>query len=119
MKHFDREEFACKCCGKLYFDEETLVMFDIARGFSDTPYKVNSGCRCDEHNKLVGGSESSSHRCELRPATAADISVTGSTQRFKILKGLILAGFTRIGIAKNFIHADNDPTKPSRLIWLY
>jgi hypothetical protein len=35
-----------------------------------------------------------------------------------LLPALIHAGFTRIGIAKTFIHADVDDKKPNA-IWLY
>jgi hypothetical protein len=29
------------------------------------------------------------------------------------------AGFNRLGIAKTFIHVDNDPGKPEDTVWLY
>ena len=37
----------------------------------------------------------------------------------KIVQALLTAGFTRIGIASTFIHADDDPSKPQNLIWTY
>ncbi|MFH2000720.1 MAG: peptidase M15, partial [Planctomycetota bacterium] len=38
---------------------------------------------------------------------AADIKATDGPTRGKILKGLYRAGFQRIGVAKDFIHADS------------
>ena len=48
---------------------------------------------------------------------AVDIACDDSVTRQKIVSGLIKAGFTRIGISKTFIHADNDLKTDA--IWLY
>jgi hypothetical protein len=37
----------------------------------------------------------------------------------QIVRGLLDAGFTRIGIAKTFIHADDDAESPQQVMWLY
>ena len=37
----------------------------------------------------------------------------------EVINGLISAGFTRIGIAKTFIHADCDMTLPQEVMFLY
>ena len=77
-------------------------------------------CSCVKHNKLVRGSDTSSHiSTDTIKCTAVDIECTLSTQRFKILSGLIKAGFTRIGIGKTFIHADSDKNKAKEVVWLY
>jgi zinc D-Ala-D-Ala carboxypeptidase len=120
MNNFKEEEFICKCgCGLLNYDKESADMLQIARTFSDTPYVINSACRCVKHNANVSGSDTSSHLADEKPSTAWDIKATNSVTRFKILKGLILAGFTRIGIANSFIHADSDKTKSPGVTWLY
>tara|TARA_E500000318_G_C3426271_1_gene159301 strand:+ start:7 stop:363 length:357 start_codon:yes stop_codon:yes gene_type:complete len=92
-----------------------LELLDNARQIAGIPFKINSGFRTPEHNEKVGGAESSSH---LR-GHAADIHVSSSTYRYEILSALLEAGFTRIGIAKNFIHVDNDPIKTQKVIWTY
>jgi len=48
---------------------------------------------------------------------ASDIRYTSSSECFKILNGLILAGFRRIGIYKTFIHVDIDQDKVQGVIW--
>ena len=91
-----------------------LHKLDEARMLADTPFRITSGYRTTEHNAKVGGRVGSSHL----KGCAVDIAVNNSAQRSAIIQGLVKAGFTRIGIAKTFIHADTDENKPSA-IWLY
>lgn len=114
-RFFKPSEMACGCCGKCEMNEDLYTYLDIAREFADVPFIINSGYRCEAHNKAIGGKPTSSHIKGL----AVDIKATTSTQRSKILHGLVLAGFTRIGIAKDFIHADLDTDKVQDVCWLY
>ena len=115
MKHFKLSEFNCPCCHQEHMQPETLDMLDNAREIAGIPFSVTSGWRCRTHNKDVNGKPDSAHL----PGKAVDISAIGSRAKFKIVKGLIQAGFTRIGIGKGFIHADNDISKDTEVIWLY
>lgn len=90
-------------------------MLNDAREKANIPFVITSGFRCETHNKNEGGSETSSHP----EGFAVDIKAKNSQERFKILEALILAGFTRIGIAKTFIHVDVDPNKPNQMVWVY
>jgi uncharacterized protein YcbK (DUF882 family) len=92
-----------------------MTRLQSARDISEVPYKINSGYRTEEHNDRVGGVTNSSHL----KGKACDISAPNSIDRMNILKGLIKAGFTRIGIADTFIHVDNDHDKPDGVVWLY
>ena len=115
-KYFKPSEMACKCgCGKSYMDNDIYTYLDIAREFADVPFVINSGYRCEKHNKAVGGKETSSHLKGL----AVDIKATTSRDRAKIIHGLVLAGFTRIGIGREFVHADMDMDKSQDVMWLY
>lgn len=96
-------------------DKNFLEMLDEARDIAEISFKINSGYRTPEHNKKVGGVNGSSHTKGL----AADIACTDSRSRFIILNSLMLVGFNRIGVSKNFIHVDNDPDKDEDLIFLY
>jgi zinc D-Ala-D-Ala carboxypeptidase len=113
MKFFNREEFACKCgCGKNEIDDKFLAQLDIARAYAGVPFIINSGYRCPIHNKEVGSS-SQNHIA----GKAADIQAADGQIRGKILRGLYLAGFRRIGISKTFIHVDSMESVENA--WLY
>jgi zinc D-Ala-D-Ala carboxypeptidase len=96
-------------------DQRFLALLDQARQIADTPFRINSGYRSPVHNQRVGGSTNSSH---IR-GHGADIACTDNFLRHKIVHALIAVGFTRIGIARTFIHADNDPSLPQGVMWLY
>jgi len=114
-KYFEISEFTCPCCGENGIDLELITMLDLARGIAGIPFHINSGYRCRRRNKKVGGNRLSAHKKGL----AADIRAKSSKDRYSIIKALIAAGFTRIGIGKTFIHADIDDHKPQGIIYLY
>jgi len=114
VKHFQPSEFTCKCgCGGNKMQSAFLEVLDKARELAGVPFKINSGYRCEKHNKEVG-STSRNHTS----GNAADIACTDGPTRFKIVRGLIAAGFKRIGVAKTFIHADCVEGGPTS-IWFY
>jgi zinc D-Ala-D-Ala carboxypeptidase len=114
--HFTAKEMECGCdCREVSMNTDFMKKLESARVHADTPFKINSGFRCKEHNKAVGGKPTSAHLT----GQAADIVATTSRERHKILFSLVSIGFNRIGIAKKFIHADSDQTKYNRVIWLY
>ena len=117
MRNFKLREFECKCgCGLNNMDAHHLIMLDDARDMAGIPFIITSGSRCMKHNlsKEIGGSITSSHPLGY----ASDILCQNSRERYKIVRSLLIAGFRRIGIEETFIHADNDPGKPQKLIWL-
>ena len=115
MKYFKIEEFHCD--GVICFDKmdvDLLRMLDQAREYANTPFKLTSTWRSvEKNNSLKNSSKNSSHLKGM----AVDIACADSVTRQKIVGGLIKAGFTRIGISKTFIHADNDFKTDA--IWLY
>lgn len=116
FEYFKESEFKCKCgCEKNNISPVLIVKLEAARKIAEIPFKLTSACRCIKWNKKVGGSETSSHIVGL----AADIEVKDGRSRFKILNALIIVGFTRIGIGKDFIHADIDTRKFQATVWLY
>jgi len=93
-------------------ESEFLEKLDAAREIAGIPFVISSGYRCPKHNKEVG-STATNHPLGV----ASDIRCTDGPSRFKIIAALIQAGFTRIGVAKTFIHCDTN-TLPSS-IWFY
>jgi uncharacterized protein YcbK (DUF882 family) len=60
-KNFNRSEFACKCsCGFAAVDIELVGLLEEVRE-KFGPVKINSGCRCMDHNRKVGGALNSEH----------------------------------------------------------
>lgn len=88
-------------------------MLDNSRDLAGIPLVLNRACSCVNHNKEVDGLEDSSHLDGL----AVDIKVKHSRDRFIIVLSLLNSGFNRIGIYKNFIHADIDYSKVKNVIW--
>ena len=120
MIYFKELDYYCPCgCGLDFedMDEDFIKDADRARGYAEVPFIYTSTIRCMEYNlnPTVGGSKTSSHVKGL----AGDIKCESSYARYRILYGLKKAGFTRIGIGKNFIHFDSDSDKPKELIWIY
>ena len=117
MKYFNYEEFDSpdiQGSGQL-MDPELLDMIDKAREIYGKPIRVNSGYRTEDHNRKVGGVDSSSHLKGL----AIDVACIRSKDRFEMLTALIEVGFNRIGVASTFIHIDVDKNKSQNVIWTY
>ena len=114
IHHFKKDEFACGCgCGLNNIDLKLVMRLEKARRNLTIPFIISSACRCSNHNKSVGGSESSSHIKGL----AVDILIDSSSSRYKIIQSLLDNGFNRLGVYKNFVHVDIDSSKTQGVIW--
>lgn len=121
LKYFELSEFDSpdsKGSGS-NMTRDFLKKLDRARGIAKVPFKISSGFRTPQHNVNLKeqGYKASANSSHLK-GCAADIICKDSGTRQKIVDGLIQAGFTRIGIAKTFIHCDTDKDK-NDAIWLY
>lgn len=93
--------------------KSTLIKLQNARTRAGIPFVINSGYRTPAHNRAVGGSANSAHT----RGHAVDIRARTANEKYKIVKACMAAGFTRIGIYKNFVHVDDDPSLPQNVIW--
>ena len=122
-KNLTTEEVQCKCgCGLEKISPRTVEMFQRVRDKCGYPLIVTSGCRCEKHNKAVGGVADSAHLPNAYGyCQALDIATPSPQVLFDVVKGLLESGCTRIGInfSKKFIHFDTDETKPQRVIFKY
>lgn len=79
IKHFDREEFRCKCGGKYCNgfpaepSQKLVKLADRVREHFGTAAIVSSGVRCETHNAKVGGVSGSRHKY----GTAMDFTIRG------------------------------------------
>lgn len=123
MKHFKISEFDSpdEVGSGERMDADVLQMIDKARAIFGKPIHITSGYRTPAHNEKVDGKKNSSH---LR-GFAIDLSDNNkglpisSINRFDLINCLLEVGFNRLGIAKTFIHVDNDPDKSKNVIWVY
>lgn len=114
INYFKEDEFKCKCGCNMDISSELKEKVTQARILSNTPFVINSGARCKEHNARVGASPTSSHTLGL----AVDVAYKDNLQMAQIVYGLAKAGFNRIGVHSKFIHADIDNNKPNAF-WRY
>lgn len=108
--HFNTDEFRCPHCRQLPWDEIRIAYLkalcnelELVRRVLNRPILINSGYRCPEHNKAVGGKPNSMHlKC-----LAADIAVRGLTG-MEIFRAIhkSKANFSGIGIASSYVHVD-------------
>jgi len=112
-KHFSRKEFKCNCgrCIQDTVDAELITVLERLRKWAKGSITVNSGNRCHEYNKKIGGSPKSQH---LR-SRAADIVVKGKTP-FQVYRKLDDWYPYRYGLGhyRTFVHID---TRLGRARW--
>lgn len=116
LKPLTRDDFACHCgCGTNKITDETVQRANEAQTAAGVQFKITSGYRCPTHNAAVGGSPTSSHLL----GTAFDFAIVSDAARAAVIWALHAVGITRIGVAKTYLHADIDQTKPQNRIWVY
>lgn len=121
LKHFKREEFECKCgCGRADMQEAFMLDLDSIRETLGFPLVINSGFRCDRHNRTLSGGPA-------HPAgVAADVAVNG-TNAYRLVGQAYEFGMTGIGVRQSgarrnrYIHLDALDTEryPRPTIWDY
>lgn len=115
---FKDSEFACKCgCGLGIEDMQPKLLNFLYHMRDDlgVPLSITSAVRCAKHNKAVGGASDSAH---LR-GWALDIRTPTSARKHLILTYLYKHNVPRIGISRNFIHFDFDPSLAQDITFPY
>lgn len=124
--YFKESEFACKC-GKCKLpdgmpDDELIDALVQIREYFKSPVVINSGYRCPEHNKKIGGAPNSRHTY----GDAADITVKGVPTEVVFNYCIKVFGDKPWGIAikynkadpyAGFVHLDTRDTQKAR--WTY
>lgn len=111
-KNFKSTELDCKgngCCSKTPIDIELVGYLQVIRNHFGKPVSINSGYRCQKHNKNVGGVTNSKH-CVGK---AADIVVKGVKPK-EVAKFAETIGICGIGLYDSFVHID---TRTSKSYW--
>jgi hypothetical protein len=102
-------------CSLQDMNQETMSKADKARDIAGIPMVVNCAHRSPAWDKERGRSGTGSHT----KGRGLDFRCNSERNRFVLVAALLKAGFTRIGIAKTYIHADDSPTHTQEIIWLY
>ena len=84
-KNFKVSEFACKHCGENKIDQKVLNMAQELRDYLGVAVRVNSGYRCEVHNKNIGGVKNSKHVLGKACDLACEL---GSAKMFQAVKEL-------------------------------
>lgn len=92
-----------------------LKLLMKAEKLAGIKFLFNSAFRTRPYNTKVGGVSNSAHLYGL----AVDIKAPTRAIRDKIVWAAKKAGFKRIGIGSNFVHLDNDNSKPQYVAWGY
>lgn len=112
-ENFKISEFRCKCgkCNELLLDETLVEWLQKIRDHFGVSVNINSGYRCESHNKAVGGSPTSHHMRGM----AADIRVKGIAPK-EVAQYAESIGIHRIGLYEGtqegeFVHIGSDTRK--------
>ena len=95
-------------------DDGLCQMLSVARGKANLPFIITCGLRTPATNAALAESVSDSAHLT---GHAVDLACSDSPTRFAMIKALLDAGFTRMGIYSAHLHVDNDATKPPSVIW--
>lgn len=117
--NFSRSEFACKgihCCEHSSPINEGLVtLLQLVRNTVGGPLHVNSGYRCNKHNRQTTGASSTSQHCLGK---AADIQCPKGW-KYRDFYNLCSEVFEAGGVGaytENFVHVD---VRGNRARWAY
>lgn len=110
--NFNSREFNCKCgkCESTLIDTQLVNYLQLIRNHFGKPVTIDSGYRCADHNKAVGGASGSKHTL----GQAADIVVNGVEPK-EVAKYAESIGVKGIGLYDSFTHVD---TRATKSFWL-
>ena len=100
-ENFNLKEFECPCCHTVLLHPLLVLKLQKLRDEWGRPLIINSGYRCEIHNREVGGVIRSLHKV----GQAADVRVPNAEhEKFRALA--LESGFTKVLFygSKNFVH---------------
>jgi len=113
FKYFSRDEFKCSETGNNEIQDEFIHALDELRESCGFPFAITSGYRDPSHSVEAKKEKAGQHTLGI----AADIAVSGGSQRFIIVSNALELGFSGIGVARTFVHVDIRTSQP--VLWCY
>ena len=110
---FKPEEFQCQCeyiaCNESYhyMNEGFLELLFKVRAQVDFPLIIESGYRCKQHNKDLGGVPNSAYTRGL----AVSVRITSPLDRYELIEQLVYHGLS-FGVHSDFIHIEKKRGDP-------
>ncbi len=121
-KHFNSDEFDCHCgnneiCKITLIDDLLVERLELIRVNTGRRIFIHSGCRCMERQIKLGdmGFKTSKGFMPHVKGMAVDFAIEGMTG-LEMEDECKKAGFTSIGVAKTWVHAD---TRTEHRRWTY
>lgn len=111
-KNFKLSELCCPCCWSFNMPDWMLEKIQAVRDDFGFNMQITSACRCESHNRAVGGEVESRHLSGL----AIDVKCNQNGLRKLLIKAAEKNGVTGIGIGKTFLHFDWDKREAC---WIY
>lgn len=116
--HFASTEFDCPCnnCKETLIDDHLVSRLELARNDLATSVHVNSAYRCSDYQLVLKhrGYEAAKNSQHVL-GKAADIQ-TGVHTGPELEEAARKAGFTSVGVGKNWVHVD---TREGHHAWKY
>jgi zinc D-Ala-D-Ala carboxypeptidase len=115
--NFSEAEFRCRHTGKCEMKPEFMERLQALRLAYGKPMTITSGYRHWTHPVEVRKGHTTG---EHTRGTCADIACASSAERFALVELALQLGFTRIGVAKTFLHLGTGaPGLPTKVMWDY
>ncbi|HIG68291.1 MAG TPA: hypothetical protein EYQ44_10885 [Porticoccaceae bacterium] len=112
-KFFKISEFNCSETGENAMEESFITALSQLRAACNFPFVVTSGFRSTKHSvEIIKPNGGGMHTKGI----AADIKISGGSQRAKITKHALALGMS-VGVAKTFVHVDTRKTE--QMCWCY
>lgn len=118
--YFQPQEFLCRCgeatCpAPREVTRPFLMTLNLMRHYFARPLIVTSGLRCPTWNAKVGGRPNSEHLT----GEGADLICLSAAFRWEMMEAARHAGFTRLGIGKDFLHVGLRDDLGEKVVWAY
>lgn len=116
-KNFPKSEFDCKHTGKNEMQHEFMVRLQRLRDEFDRPMTITSGYRHPRHPIEAKKTHSNGEHTQ---GMCCDVRCLDSGTRYTLVSLALKHGFSRIGIAKTFLHFGlGGKGLPNNVIWDY
>ena len=115
--NFNKAEFDCKHTGLNEMKPEFMKLLQALRLMYGKPMTITSGYRHHTHPVEARKGHTTGEHTQ---GVCCDVACASGADRYQIIRLALQLGFTRIGIAKTFIHLGiGGAGLPSPTIWDY